>query len=157
MPKINKDAVIRLFDNNGFDYELKGVDHHFVYETDNGFSMDFVCTWLTDDPLAEYDLGSVRKYMTSLINSAKYEESIYSLKNNPQEVKQATDALREYGMMYDEKENAFYKIENDVAIFGTDIDYLIALKAKSKNAAQWSYGEMLEDMYKSAKEEKTKK
>lgn len=153
---IKRDAVIRLMDNNGFDCEVKDNEHHFIYESNDGFSMDFLCTWLTKDPLVEYPLNIVRQYMNKLLKSAEYENAIYNIKKDPAQVQMVVDALKDYGMVYDEEDETFYKIEDGKAIMGVDIDYLISVRVKSEQKYHCTieYKDMLDEMYESAKNKK---
>lgn len=115
--------------------------------------MDFLCTWLTKDPLVEYPLNIVRQYMNKLLKSAEYENAIYNIKKDPAQVQMVVDALKDYGMVYDEEDETFYKIEDGKAIMGVDIDYLISVRVKSEQKYHCTieYKDMLDEMYESAK------
>lgn len=123
---INRESAIRLFENNGFDYDEQ--KNELVYEDDKGTKFAFLAVWLKSDPTAEYDLASVRQLLQIHLASVKKMDTIkqglidYGMEYDADNDKDKPEGEKEYKFYYKDKETGTY-------LFGTTLDYLVALLA----------------------------
>lgn len=127
--QINKDQVIRLFENNGFDYNEE--TNEFVYEDESGTKRAFPLPWLSDDKTKLYDLGSVRKLLGKMMETVKLSQNIVAAARNKEFMDEVAAALREFGMSYLEQENedqgqVFVYDEPGVVSFTAPLDYIVS-------------------------------
>lgn len=101
--QIPKKDVLRLFENNGFDFNEE--THELVYEDERGVKRGFPLPWLKDDDTALYDLGSVRKLLGKMMATVKLSQTIMDAANDKAFMDDVAAALREFGMSYIEPEN----------------------------------------------------
>lgn len=123
---IERSAVIRLFDNNGFDFEVIDGINHMVYESDDGFRIAFAVTWLMDDDRT-YPLAQARKVMTTMLDSVKHEHAVYLKMQDKKFCEDLVDSISAFGLMYDEENDNYVYVEDDTVIFKTDLDYIVSL------------------------------
>lgn len=131
--QINKEQVIRLFENNGFDYNQE--TNEFVYEDEAGIKRAFPLPWLSNDDTKLYDLGSVRKLLTKMMETVKLSQNIIAAANDDAFMADVAAALREYGMSVLEQNNTeqnteqsqvFVYHEPGVVAFTAPLDYIVS-------------------------------
>ncbi len=130
---INKEQVLRLFENNGFDYNEE--TNELVYEDEAGIKRAFPLPWLANDTTKLYDLGSVRKLLGKMMETVKLSQSIMAAAADKAFMDDVAAALREFGMSYLEPENTdgqedqgqvFVYDEPGVVSFTAPLDYIVA-------------------------------
>jgi hypothetical protein len=161
---IKKDAIKRMFKDNGFELVINTTDQVFVYKSKSGFSMEFPIKWFDGDNDRDYDLAQVRHVLNKMVASAKEEEAIYSFMQNKQKMTELFKVAKDYGMTYDEKKKMFiYKNikANKSALFVTELDFVIAARLKSeklakldKNFKPLPYKEIFDELKESAEQDK---
>ena len=161
---IKKDAIKRMFKDNGFDLVTNETDQTFVYRSKSGFSMEFPVKWFDGNADREYDLAQVRHVLNKMTTSAKEEEAIYSFMQNKQKMTELFKAAKDYGMSYDEKEKMFiYKKTktSKSAVFVAELDFVIAARLRSeklakldKNFKPLPYKEIFDELKESAEQDK---
>lgn len=130
---INKEQVLRLFENNGFDYNEE--TNELVYEDEAGTKRAFPLPWLANDTTKLYDLGSVRKLLGKMMETVKLSQSIMAAAADKAFMDDVAAALREFGMSYLEPENTdgqedqgqvFVYDEPGVVAFTAPLDYIVS-------------------------------
>lgn len=159
-----KDAIIKLFDNNGFKMVNLESGPAFVFRSKSGFSMEFPVKWFDGNADRDYDLAQVRHVLNKMTASAKEEEAIYSFMENKQKMTELFKAAKDYGLSYDEKEKMFiYKKAKTSknALFVAELDFVIAARLKSeklakldKNLKPLPYKEIFDELKESAEQDK---
>lgn len=143
---IKPDAVIRLFENNLFDFSTENGKNYFTYESGK-FSMKFTADWFSNDSTSEYDLAQVRSMMKKMMDGAKAEEDIYAYKKDSAKLQKLVDAMKDYGMIYDPDDEMYHYVVDGSAVFSLELDYLVALIVRSPSM---SVKELLDAMKESA-------
>ena len=161
---IKKDAIKRMFKDNGFDLVTNETDQTFVFRSMSGFSMEFPVKWFDGNADRDYDLAQVRHVLNKMTASAKEEESIYSFMQNKQKMTEIFKAAKDYGLSYDEKEKMFiYKATKSGknALFMAELDFVIAARLRSeklakleKNLKPLPYKEIFDELKESAEQDK---
>lgn len=107
--KIDRAAVLRLMENNGFDLEVVNGSNNLLYEDNSdGFRLLFAAPWLMNDDTTMYDLASAHGLITNMLNNVKYEHSVYAKLNDHKFLKDAVDTMTAFGMSYDENEDVYF-------------------------------------------------
>jgi hypothetical protein len=161
---IKKDAIVRLFESNGFKLVNLESGTAFVFMSKSGFSMEFPVKWLDGDENRDYELSKVRHVLNNMALAAKEEEAIYSFMRNKNKMTELFKAAKDYGLSYDEKERMFiYKKtkSSKSALFVAEIDFVIAARLKSeklarldKNLKPLPYKEIFDELKESAEQDK---
>lgn len=161
---IKKDAIKRMFKDNGFDLVTNETDQAFVFRSKSGFSMEFPVKWFDINADRDYDLAQVRHVLNNMTASAKEEEAIYSFMQNKQKMTELFKSAKDYGLSYDEKEKMFiYKKTkaSKSALFVAELDFVIAARLKSeklakldKNFKPLPYKEIFDELKESAEQDK---
>lgn len=161
---IKKDAIKRMFKDNGFDLVTNETDQAFVFRSKSGFSMEFPIKWFDINADRDYDLAQVRHVLNKMTASAKEEEAIYSFMQNKQNMTELFKAAKDYGLSYDEKEKMLiYKKTKSSknALFIAELDFVIAARLKSeklarldKNLKPLPYKEIFDELKESAEQDK---
>ena len=161
---IKKDAIQRMFKDNGFDLITNETGQAFVFRSKSGFSMEFPIKWFDGNADRDYDLSQVRHVLNKMTASAKEEEAIYSFMQNKQKMNELFKVAKDYGMSYDEKEKMFiYKKTktSKSALFVAELDFVIAARLKSeklakldKNFKPLPYKEIFDELKESAEQDK---
>lgn len=161
---IKKDAIKRIFKDNGFDLVTNETDQAFVFRSKSGFSMEFPVKWFDGNADRDYDLAQVRHVLNKMTASAKEEEGIYSFMQNKQKMTELFKSAKDYGLSYDEKEKMFiYKKTkaSKSALFVAELDFVIATRLKSeklakldKNFKPLPYKEIFDELKESAEQDK---
>lgn len=161
---IKKDAIKRIFKDNGFDLVTNETDQAFVFRSKSGFSMEFPVKWFDGNADRDYDLAQVRHVLNKMTASAKEEEGIYSFMQNKQKMTELFKSAKDYGLSYDEKEKMFiYKKTkaSKSALFVAELDFVIATRLKSeklakldKNFKTLPYKEIFDELKESAEQDK---
>lgn len=136
---IKKDAIKRLFTSNGFELTTNESGPVFRYRNKAGFSLEFPVKWLDGDDDREYDLAQVRHALNRMTAAAKEEASIDAFMRNKQKMSLLFNAAKDYGMSYDENAKMFiYKKTKNAkeAVFVAELDFVIAARLKSEDAAK---------------------
>lgn len=159
-----KDAIIKLFESNGFKMVNLESGPAFVFRSKSGFSMEFPVKWFDGNADRDYDLAQVRHVLNKMTASAKEEEAIYSFMQNKQKMTELFKVAKDYGMSYDEKEKMFiYKKTktSKSALFVAELDFVIAARLKSeklasldKNLKPLPYKEIFDELKESAEQDK---
>lgn len=152
---IQKDAIKRLFETNGFTLMKLDTGPAFVFKSKSGFSMEFPVKWLDEDPDRNYELAQVRHVLTNMTASAKKENKIFSFTMNKKNMDELFRAAKEYGMTYDPDARMLIckKTPNSrTAIFTVEIDYIVALKIDT--CKDMSYKEIFDALKESAEHDK---
>lgn len=152
---IKKDAIKRLFENNGFNLVNLESGPAFVFKSKSGFSMEFPVKWLDGDKERDYDLAQVRHVLNNMATSAKKEDSIYSFMQNKKKMEDLFRAAKEFGMLYDPDTKMLIckKSKNSKsALFTVEIDYIVALKLET--CKDMSYTEIFDALKESAEHDK---
>ena len=122
--QIPKKDVLRLFENNGFDFDEE--THELVYEDERGVKRGFPLPWLKDDETALYDLGSVRKLLGKMMATVKLSQTIMDAANDKAFMDEVGAAIKEFGMAYDEENDLFvYHVPGQFA-FTAPLDYIVS-------------------------------
>lgn len=122
--QIPKKDVLRLFENNGFDFNEE--THELVYEDERGVKRGFPLPWLKDDETALYDLGSVRKLLGKMMATVKLSQTIMDAANDKAFMDEVGAAIKEFGMAYDEENDLFvYHVPGQFA-FTAPLDYIVS-------------------------------
>lgn len=161
---IKKDAIKRMFKDNGFDLVTNETNQAFVFRSKSGFSMEFPIKWFDGNADRDYDLSQVRHVLNKMTASAKEEEAIYSFMQNKQKMTELFKAAKDYGLSYDEKEKMLiYKKTktSKSALFVAELDFVIAARLKSeklasldKNLKPLPYKEIFDELKESAEQDK---
>lgn len=161
---IKKDAIKRMFKDNGFDLIINARDQIFIFKNKFGFSMEFPIKWFDDNADRDYDLAQVRHVLNKMTASVKEEEAIYSFTQNKQNMAELFKVAKDYGMSYDEKEKMFiYKKTktSKSALFVVELDFVIAARLKSEKLAKLDknfkpipYKEIFDELKESAERDK---
>ena len=125
---IKKDAIVRLFEDNGFKLVNLEPGHAFVFRSKSGFSMEFPVKWLDGGPDRDYELAKVRHVLNNMATSAKREDAIYSFMRDGARMQELFDAAKAYGMSYDDAERMLICKKGRKALFTVELDYIVALK-----------------------------
>ena len=158
---IKKDAIVRLFESNGFKLTNLESGPAFVFRSKSGFSMEFPVKWLDGDPERDYDLAQVRHVLNNMATSSKKEDSIHSFMGNKKKMDELFSAARDYGMSYDQDTNMLIckkTPKSRTAIFTVEVDYIVALKLET--CKDMDYKEIFDALKESAeldKQESAKK
>lgn len=160
---IKKDAIIRLFESNGFKMVNLESGPAFMFRSKTGFSMEFPVKWLDGDENRDYELSKVRHVLNNMAASAKEEDAIYTFMRNGKKMQELFDAAKEYGMSYDDGDRMFiYKKKGTVgALFVCELDFVIAARLKSERLAKLDngikplpYREIFDELKESAEQDK---
>lgn len=161
---IKKDAIQRMFKDNGFELVTHENDQVFVFRSKSGFSMEFPIKWFDGNADRDYDLSQVRHVLNKMTASAKEEGAIYSFMQNKQKMAELFKAAKDYGMSYDEQAKMFiYKKPktSKSALFVAELDFVIAARLRSeklakldKNFKPLPYKEIFDELKESAEEDK---
>lgn len=161
---IKKDAIVRLFESNGFKLVNLESGTAFVFMSKSGCSIEFPVKWLDGDENRDYELSKVRHVLNNMALAAKEEEAIYSFMQNKNKMTELFKAAKDYGLSYDEKEKMFiYKKtkSSKSALFVAEIDFVIAARLKSEKLARLDknlkpilYKEIFDELKESAEQAK---
>ena len=161
---IKKDAIKRMFKENGFELVNLEAGPAFVFQSKSGFSMEFPVKWLDGNEDRDYDLAQVRHVLNNMTASAKEEDAIHSFMQNRQRMTELFKAAKDYGMSYDEANKMFiYKNSkrSKDALFVAELDFVIAARLKSeklakldKNIKPLPYKEIFDELKESAEQDK---
>jgi hypothetical protein len=121
---INRAQVLKLLDNNGFEYNSD--TKKFEYEDDDGVKLEFPIVWLDEDETKLYDLASVRQYLIKLLDSVKLHQQMKKTASDQAFMDDVSAALKEFGMEYDTDNDLFAYQQNGVYIFTAPLDYIVA-------------------------------
>jgi len=122
--EIDASSVIRLFENNLFDFD---PDRQLMIYRENGLNMEFSVPWLDKDVTKRYDLGKVRSIMGEMMRNVKHTEAIKKKKDDPEFIETLSKELTEFGMQYVDGTDQFAYEENGKYLFVVDVDYIISL------------------------------
>lgn len=139
---IDYDQMIRLFGNNGFELSDPPTKS-FIYETEDGFKMEFAIQWDLDKNML-YDLARMRKVLTQMVNNVEHEHAKYVKMNDKTFVETLSKELTDYGME-SLGDDAFAYKENDQYIFGVDLDYIVSLLVINTNETVKSILDQMKD------------
>ena len=121
---ITKTQVLRLFENNGFDYDEE--TNEVVYEDEQGTKRAFPLPWLSKDETMLYSLGSVRKQMGKMMETVKLGQQVMDAANDKAFMDEVAAGLRAFGMAYDEENDLFVYHEPGVLAFTVTLHSLVS-------------------------------
>ena len=67
--RIDSSSVLRLFENNLFDYDN---DRQLLVYHENGLNIEFAVPWFTNEVGKTYDLAHVREYLGELMKNVEH-------------------------------------------------------------------------------------
>lgn len=126
---IDSDSVVRLFENNLFDYDK---DRQLMLYNENGLSMEFAVPWLSLEVGKTYDLAKVRSVLGEMMRNVHHTEAIRDKKNDPSFMETVSKEMTEFGMQHIENTESFAYEEDGKYLFGVDLDYIISLLVINK-------------------------
>ena len=128
---IDSSSVLRLFENNLFDYD---DDRQLLVYHENGLNIEFAVHWFTNDVGKTYDLAHVREYLGELMKNVKHTEEIRNYMSNPELMTNLSKEMTDFGMVSVEgMDNVFGYMENGKGLFTVELDYLVSLLVINKN------------------------
>ena len=151
MAMIDSASVIRLFENNLFDYDEQA---QLMRYNENGLALEFSVPWLSNDVGAKYDLSKVRAILGEMMRNVSHTEAIRTKMNDKDFTDKLSKEMTEFGMKYVDGTEIFAYEENGTIIFTVELEYLVSLLVINKDETVTS---LLKAMRDSALEEKNGK
>lgn len=127
---IDSTCVIRLFENNLFDYDQA---RHVMMYKENGLNIEFAVPWLDTDVKASYDLARVRAVLGDMMKNVQHTEKVRDKSNDPEFMAQLSKELKDFGMKQLDDSEFFGYEENGKAVFTVELEYLVSLLVINKN------------------------
>ena len=121
---IDSDSVVRLFENNLFDFDQ---DRQLMLYNENGLSLEFAVPWLNREVGKTYDLAKVRSVLGEMMRNVHHTEAIRDKKNDQSFMDTLSKEMTAFGMQHFENTDSFAYEENGKYLFGFDLDYIISL------------------------------
>lgn len=126
---IDSDSVVRLFENNLFDFDQ---DRQLMLYNENGLSMEFAVPWLSREVGKTYDLAKVRSVLGEMMRNVHHTEAIRNKKNDTSFMETLSKEMTEFGMQHIENTESFAYEDDGKYLFGVDLDYIISLLVINK-------------------------
>lgn len=128
---VTAQEVLLMAKRLGFRYGKndKGIPA-LTYSSANGFVMEFMVPWLTDNGLYVYE--QVCTQLNAMKQSAMMDEEVYNflkVKGNQERIDRA---CLDFGMVYDSTDRRFYYVVDGKAVFGVDHDYIASMVCTGK-------------------------
>ncbi len=132
---IDSSSVIRLFENNGFDYD--DARQLMVYDEVKP-TLEFDLPWFVNDACRRYDLAQVRAKLAEMMRDVAHTQKMREKKNDAAFMDMLSKELTDFGMQYlpktnDKDPDQFAYEEDGKYLFGVDLDYIISLLVLHKD------------------------
>lgn len=128
---IDSSSVLRLFENNLFDYD---DERQLLVYHENGLNMEFAVPWFTNEVGKTYDLAHVRGFLGELMKNVKHTEDTRKLMSDPEFMKNLSKEMTDFGMVSVEgMDNVFGYMENGKGLFTVELEYIVSLLVINKN------------------------
>ena len=148
---IDSSSVIRLFENNLFDYDQ---ERNLMRYGENGLDIEFAVPWFHNDVDAKYDLGQVRNVLGEMMRNVSHTEAIRKKMSDKEFTDTLSKEMTDFGMQYIPDSEIFVYEEDGKALFTVELEYLVSLLVINKNETVTS---LLEAMRDDARNEKNGK
>ena len=122
---VNADSVIRLFENNLFDYD---PDRQLMLYREFTPNIEFSVPWLTT-----YDLAKVRAILGEMMKNVSHTLAVKEKIDDKEFMANLSKELTDFGMQYVTDTDEFAYEENGKYLFVVDLDYLVSLLVINKN------------------------
>jgi len=126
---IDSSSVIRLFENNMFDYD---DSRNLMVYRENGLNIEFAVPWFTNDVTAKYDLGQVRKVLGEMMRNVNHTEAIREKMNDETFMANLSKEMADFGMEQLDDSDFFGYEEDGKALFSVELEYLVSLLVINK-------------------------
>lgn len=127
---INADSVIRLFENNLFDYD---PDRQLMLYREFTPNIEFSVPWLTNDVSKTYDLAKVRAILGEMMKNVAHTLAVKEKIDDKEFMANLSKELTDFGMQYVTDTDEFAYEENGKYLFVVDLEYLVSLLVINKN------------------------
>ena len=127
---INADSVIRLFENNLFDYDQ---DRQLMLYREFTPNLEFSVPWLTNDVSKTYDLAKVRAILGDMMKNVAHTLAVKEKVDDKEFMANLSKEMTDFGMQYITDTDEFAYEENGKYLFGFDLEYLVSLLVINKN------------------------
>lgn len=148
---IDSSSVIRLFENNLFDYDS---GRNMMLYKENGLNMEFAVPWFSNEVGSKYDLGQVRKVLGEMMRNVAHTEAIRAKMDDDEFMKKLSKEMADFGMEQLDDTEFFGYEEDGKALFSVELEYLVSLLIINKKETVTS---LLDAMREDARNEKNDK
>lgn len=148
---IDSSSVIRLFENNLFDYDS---GRNMMLYKENGLNMEFAVPWFRNEVGSKYDLGQVRKVLGEMMRNVAHTEAIRAKMDDDEFMKKLSKEMTDFGMEQLDDTEFFGYEEDGKALFSVELEYLVSLLIINKKETVTS---LLDAMREDARNEKNDK
>ena len=148
---IDSSSVIRLFENNLFDYDS---GRNMMLYKENGLNMEFAVPWFSNEVGSKYDLGQVRKVLGEMMRNVAHTEAIRTKMDDDEFMKKLSKEMTDFGMEQLDDTEFFGYEEDGKALFSVELEYLVSLLIINKKETVTS---LLDAMREDARNEKNDK
>ncbi len=148
---IDSSSVIRLFENNLFDYDS---GRNMMLYKENGLNMEFAVPWFSNEVGSKYDLGQVRKVLGEMMRNVAHTEAIRAKMDDDEFMKKLSKEMTDFGMEQLDDTEFFGYEEDGKALFSVELEYLVSLLIINKKETVTS---LLDAMREDARNEKNDK
>lgn len=121
---IDGNSVVRLFENNLFDYDK---DRQLMLYNENGLSLEFSVPWLSLDVGKTYDLAKVRAALGEMMRNVSHTEAIRTKMNDPKFTEMLSKEMTAFGMQHIQDTETFAYEEDGKYLFGVELEYIVSL------------------------------
>lgn len=121
---IDGNSVVRLFENNLFDYDK---DRQLMLYNENGLSLEFSVPWLSLEVGKTYDLAKVRASLGEMMRNVSHTEAIRKKMNDPKFTEMLSQEMTAFGMQHIQNTETFAYEENGKYLFGVELEYIVSL------------------------------
>ena len=121
---IDGNSVVRLFENNLFDYDK---DRQLMLYNENGLSLEFSVPWLSLEVGKTYDLAKVRAALGEMMRNVSHTEAIRKKMNDPKFTEMLSKEMTAFGMQHIQNTETFAYEENGKYLFGVELEYIVSL------------------------------
>lgn len=121
---IDGNSVVRLFENNLFDYDK---DRQLMLYNENGLSLEFSVPWLSLEVGKTYDLAKVRAALGEMMRNVRHTEAIRKKMNDPKFTEMLSKEMTAFGMQHIQNTETFAYEENGKYLFGVELEYIVSL------------------------------
>ncbi len=148
---IDSSSVIRLFENNLFDYDS---GRNMMLYKENGLNMEFAVPWFSNEVGSKYDLGQVRKVLGEMMRNVAHTEAIRAKMDDDEFMKKLSKEMTDFGMEQLDDTEFFGYEEDRKALCSVELEYLVSLLIINKKETVTS---LLDAMREDARNEKNDK
>lgn len=127
---INSSSVIRLFENNLFDYD---EDRNLMIYRECEPNIEFAVPWFRNDVNTTYDLAKVRAEMGDMMKNVAHTMALKKMSDDPDFMDKLSKDMTAFGMQYIPDTEQFAYEEDGKYLFGFDLEYILSLLVINKN------------------------